>query len=379
MKRLCGLLLLVALGGCQEKYVANVHLPATGFLVVEGFINVGAGSTTIRLTKATGLDSIYINPESGAYVEVESQSGASYPLSQIAAGVYSVDQLPIDVSQQYRIHIKTSVGNDYVSDYSAVKITPPIDSVSYTIGNDAANLFVSTHDDQNKTLYYQWQFAETWQYHAGYDSYLEYINGSLIARPPEDATYTCWRSDSSTDILIASSAKLKSDVIANFHITSLFYSANDKLSARYSILVTQIALTQEWYEWKEKIQKNTGQLGSIFDAQPSETGGNIHNTANSGETVIGYVGCTSQTQLRIFIDRSQLPQNTSVFNGYANCQLDSIKSLDPAALAIHLNSYAVPTDYILTMGRASGVLASDVGCVDCRQQGGKTSKPDFWQ
>jgi len=371
--------MLILFGGCKEKFVANIHFPATGYLVVEGFINAGNGPTNIRLTRATSLDSPYIKPESGAEVFVESQNGQSFYMAEIASGVFTINQIPIDNTQQYRLHIKTSNGKDYISDFTSIKITPPIDSVTYTISNDAASIFVSSHDDQNKTIYYQWQFIETWKYESAYTSYYEFINDSLIFRPGGDQIYECWISDSSTQINIASSAKLKSDVIFNYPLATVPYAGSDKLINRYSILVKQIALSEDWFNWEQKIKKNTEQLGTIFDAQPSEITGNIHNSSDPSEPVIGFIGCTTQTELRAFIDRTELPYTARFVSGYEDCTLDSILSIDPAVLAGILSPYVLPIALKYEMMIPVGVYYSGVGCVDCRQKGGTSIKPDFWR
>jgi hypothetical protein len=106
--------------------------------------------------------------------------------------------------------------------------------------------------------------------------------------------------------VIASSAKLSSDVIFQAPVTTIL-STNEKISVRYSILLRQYALTKEAYEFWENIRKNTEQLGSIFDAQPSQLQGNIHCISNPTEPVIGFVTITNIQRKRIFIDNSQLP------------------------------------------------------------------------
>ncbi len=73
----------------------------------------------------------------------------------------------------------------------------------------------------------------------------------------------------------------------------------------------------------KKLKNNTEQLGSIFDAQPSETGGNLHCKTDPTEQVIGFIGCSSQTQKRIFINRYELP-DVSVLTGYEVCSIDSV-------------------------------------------------------
>ncbi|MEO6963008.1 MAG: DUF4249 domain-containing protein [Puia sp.] len=374
------LLLLLLLGACKDRYNAPVHIPATGYLVVEGFVNSGSGSTDFTLSRATGLDSPYVIPEYNASLSVESENGASYPLTELADGHYSVDQIAADPAQKYRLRIKTSLGKEYLSDFSSVQSTPDIDSVSWAPIDGGIKIYVSTHGSQTDSRYYQWQFDETWIYHASHASTFMYQDyGQLVIRPDPYEFYTCWSTDQSTNISIASSAKLTSNVISSFPLTFVSYYASDKLGSRYSILVRQHSLTQDWYEWKQKIQKNTEQLGSIFDAQPSEITGNIQCTTDPNEPVIGYIGCTSEKVKRIFINRGQLPF-VKVYDPYVDClKLDTIKN-DPDSIAYYFaGGYHIPVDEVRPGPAVTGYSGQSVGCIDCRAFGGTTTKPDFWQ
>jgi hypothetical protein len=376
------LILMIFLVSCKEKYVVHINTPASGYLVVEGFINI-SGNTNIQLTRSSGVDTPRYIAEPGAAVDIETENGPSYNLSEDYTGHFSIDSLSLDPTQLYRLHIHTANGKDYVSDYSVVKITPPIDSVNWTAGSNSVdgnlvNIFVSTHDNQSQPGYYQWQFEETWKYHSGYSSVLEYQNGSIILRPLEDNIYTCWRSDLSTSIAIANTEKLTSNVIYQFPLTQIPYNSSDKLIDRYSILVKQYAITQEWYEWNQKIKKNTEQLGSLFDAQPSETGGNIHCITDPTETVVGFIGCTTETVKRIFIDRTEIPPGT-ISNGYEYCQPDTVAP-DQADIDLHFAGGGdIPINFLYKNGMLVGIEGSTADCVDCRLRGGTTIQPSFWQ
>jgi hypothetical protein len=370
--------MVIVLGACTDKYVANVKVPATGYLVVEGYINV-SGNTDILMSRTSGLDSPTFIPELGAHVEIESTNGFSYPLSEIGGGNYIVGDLNLDITQQYRLHIKTSNGKDYLSDISKVTVTPPIDTLTWTANSDGVTVYVTTHDNQVQPGYYQWSFEETWIYTSKYASTEEYRqDSSLFVRPDADKFYTCWNSDISTTIIIANTEKLSANVIYQFPVTLVPYNNTDKLINRYSILVKQTTLSQDWYNWTLKVKRNTEQLGSIFDAQPSETGGNIHCTTDPTETVIGFVGTTSETEKRMFIDRLDIPP-TVVYSGYETCLLDT-SGLDKQSLAIQFeHGNFIPTNLTYTNGFPSGIANSIPECVDCRLKGGTTIKPDFWQ
>ena len=375
--------LLMIVGACKDKYMPHINQPAAGFLVVEGYINSGNDSTFIYLSRSSGLDSIQIFPEPAARVEVQSEQGASYPLTEQAGGKYAIGQLTVDPSQKYRVHILTSNGKEYLSDFSEVKITPPIDSVNWEAGPDLVTIYVSTHDDQEKSIYYQWSFEETWQYSPPYISNYIYAPNDpaadsfyLIPRLNSRDYTTCWQSSQSSNINLGSSASLNADVISQFPIQTISYDGSNRLVNRYSILVKQNALSKDAYEWKQKLKKNTEQLGSIFDAQPSETGGNLHCTTNPGEQVIGFIGCSSQTEKRIFINRYELP-DVYVFTGYEVCSVDSVKR-EKEGNAFGDTTYEWVIDHLFKGNDIIGATGAPRGCIDCTLKGGVNLKPSFW-
>ena len=242
MKRIFYFLFLILSVACKDKYIPNIPRPVNGNLVVEGFINLGTGPTIIQLSRVNGLDSTQILFETGAFVEVQSESSGYFPLTEQGLGRYAINQIAFYPNQRYRLHIVTSNGRDYLSDYSLVNITPPIDSVNWSSDGNQVSIFVSTHDNQNLTKYYQWQFEETWQYNAFYQSQLLYKDSMVIIRPDSLQIFSCWRSDFSQTISIASTSNLTQDLITRFPLTSVSILTTDKFVVRYSILVKQYAL-----------------------------------------------------------------------------------------------------------------------------------------
>ena len=376
MKKIYCFILLTLLGSCKDKYNAPVHVPAAGYLVVEGFINAGNGSTDFTLSRTTGLDSPYVRPEPGALITVESESGDSYPLTEQGNGAYSISQVAVDFNRQYRVRIRTANGGEYLSDLCSPKFTPPIDSISWKPVNGGVWIYVTTHDPADASRFYQWKYDETWEYGSAYISSIEYSgSGQFTPRPDADMIHICYMSNVSTAISVGSTEKLTDDVMYEFPLVFLPYATSNKLERKYSILVKQYVLNKEWYEWKEKLKKNTEELGSIFDPQPSDLSGNFHCISNPGETVIGYTGCSSETEKRIFISRSEIPP-TYVFTGYEDCTVDTVKQNFSDYFD---NSGHLPISPYYLNGFPAGYLASSTFCVDCRVMGGVLNKPPFWQ
>jgi hypothetical protein len=382
------LVLTIVSMSCKKPYNPPVITSPGSYLVVEGVINAGADSTIIKLSRTVNLSSgTTNNPETGAVIVVQGNNNNSYPLTETSKGSYSVAGLNLDVTKTYRLSIKTANNQQYLSDYVPVKVTPPVDSVGYTIQSAGLQLYVNTHDPNNNTRYYLWDYKETWQFHARYLSQFITNGTKIVARNPDQIVYSCFGNDASSTILLGSSAKLSQDVIYQSPLTSVV-STSEKIETKYSILVDQYALTSDAYAFYTNLKKNTEQLGSIFDAQPSEISGNIHNVNNVNEPVVGYViACTVQSK-RIFISVDQLPNNWSPIYPY-ECDVDSEWFADPhtkppqnevAQNLIPLGSSIIPITTFQITGSPgiAGYLGVDVDCVDCTIRGTQT-QPSFWK
>jgi len=365
------------ISGCRKPYTPpEITSPGT-FLVVEGVINTGSDSTVISLSHTVSISGKTVaNPQTKAIVTVESDQNATYSLTEITGGKYISTGLNLDNARQYRLRIKTLDNRQYVSDFVAVKITPQIDSIGFNIDNvrGGVQVYVNAHDVGGKTRYYRWDYTETWAFHSRYTSGFV-TNGTAIGtRTPSQLVYNCFASAPSTNILIASSAALQQDIIYQTPL-SLIPSTSEKIETRYSILLHQYALTGDAYNFWSNIKKNTEELGSIFDAQPSTAIGNIHNTNNPSEVVIGYISASTVQTKRIFISNSQLPQTWVTIYPY-QCNIDSIFSQRIPEL-IPLKNTEIPLYMFITPTNLTGFSASSSNCVDCTIRG-FTKPPSFW-
>ncbi|HEY4196846.1 MAG TPA: DUF4249 domain-containing protein, partial [Mucilaginibacter sp.] len=240
------LIFLAVIAGCKKPFNPVVASTETGYLVVEGVINSGSDSTFIKLSRTVKLSGkTSTSAEMGATVIVESDQNASYPLTATGKGVYASAGLNLNSSRKYRLDIKTSNGKQYLSDFVEVVNSPPIDSINYDVKGSLSvpglNIYSNTHDASNKARYFRWDYQETWMFHSAFVSAYK-SNGDTVLRRDliNDNINTCWRSDTSTTIVLGSSAKLAQNVITNNPITSIT-STSEKLGLEYSILVRQYA------------------------------------------------------------------------------------------------------------------------------------------
>jgi hypothetical protein len=362
-------------GACKEKYDIKVSSSAQSVLVVDGNLNSGIGETSIRLTRTVPKnDTTSINAESNDLVTVEGSDNSIQTLVPIGDGFYNNPQLNMLTGTQYRLRIKATDGRTYLSDYAIVKNNPPIDSINWKRTNDGVTIYSNTHDPQNNTWYYRWEYAETYEFHSRYNSTYKYLpaTNEVVPRDQSESVFICWRTNLSTEILLGSSSKLQSDVI--FENPLQFIPAgSEKLAIRYSILVKQYSLTKEAYDYLQVMKKNTESIGSIFGVLPAELSGNIHCLSNPSEQVIGFITISPVHETRIFINNSEL----SDWNFQMPC-IEVLVANNPDSMKLYFNTFVPIAAFYGSSPNIIAWYSSDINCVDCVYRGGTTVKPSFW-
>jgi hypothetical protein len=367
---------------CKDIYDPQIEAKTTGLLVVEGFINSGQGGTTIRLSRSSGPNDAALKLEPGAQVNVEGEDGSNFLLLENGSGEYTVSQLTLNNGVKYRLHIRTGDGKEYTSDYTPVKYTPLIDSITWQRENDGVRIYANAHDPQNQTKYYQWKYEETWEIHSAYYNELVYGLDPVSTLPifveykypdqhADTTIYKCWNTVASSSIILGSTEKLTSDVV--YLPVQYIEPHSEKLSVLYSINLRQYAISEDEYSFLQKMKKNTEQIGTLFDAQPSEISGNVHCITDPGERVIGFVEITEEQVKRIFISNSQVPD----WNYKQACAFIEVDN-NPDSIAKYATGL-MPTlvskkDYVRGI---ISYFASARECVDCTLRG-IHQKPDFW-
>ena len=370
---------------CRKAYNPQVVSDDNHYLVVEGVINSGNDSTVVSLSRTVKLtESVGTQAVTNYTVAVEGEQGGNYVLQSQGNGKYEIGPMHLDATKKYRLHITTPEGKEYASDYVEVKQTPPIDSIGFMPKNNALQLYVNTHNAANNTRYYRWDYEETWKFHARYQSdyIVDAVTKEVRGRHPDEDVYICFASDKSSTIVLGSSEKLSQDVIFQGPITTIPRNA-EKIELRYTILLKQYALTKEAYQFWENLKKNTEQLGSIFDAQPTQLKGNIHNINDPAEPIIGYVSVSSTQSKRVFIDNTQLPQDWIAKYPYDCEQPDSALFFNPKTgirevEAYIINGGSIPVSAIAPTGFIIGFTYSSESCTVCTIRG-RVQKPSFWK
>jgi hypothetical protein len=368
------LIVVVSAVSCKERYYPDIVESGDSYLVVEGVLNAGQGATVIRLSRTAKLYASGFDPVLNAIVSVEGKDNSIQFLASSGNGNYQSPGLNLVINNEYRLRIKINNGKEYLSDYVIARNTPIIDSIGWRQNGDGVKLYVNTHDASENTHYYRWDYDETWEIRSYYYSEFIYAPPIVRERTPAENVSVCWKYDYSSAILIGSSARLQSDVIFEAPLLNI-PTNNEKLAVRYSLLVRQYAIDKKGYEFYELMKKNTEQIGTVFDPQPSEVKGNIQCLSDPAEPVIGYVNASTISEKRIFVSRADLGD----WHFAQDCPSVDIKnhpdSIYQAYVLEHLSPYAAV--YSLS-GAISAYSSSSKPCVECTARGGNLTRPSYW-
>jgi hypothetical protein len=370
MNKIFPLIILLSLFGCKDKFDIPLRETDKTLLVVEGTLRVGQDATLINLSKTVNVnEKVDFRPELNAHLTVEDKNGNSIVLSEAGNGLYYSPNLGLTPGNEYRLRIRTTDNKEYLSEYVVAKTTPAIDSISWKKEKGDLFVYANTHDNNNNTKYYKWDFNETWEINSYYAASFQHVRDSIVIRSPY-FHYRCWKYDRSKVINVGSSAHLSSDVISEFPILKI-NAGSEKISVRYSIQVRQESLTQKAYEYLLLMKKNTESVGSIFDPLPSDLKGNIQCVSNPDEGVIGFVTASSVSEKRIFITQAEAGwkyNQNCVELHYIPNHPDSIRAFMPGVL---------PIDLIMHEGKEVYMSAAPT-CVDCVMRGGDLAMPSYW-
>jgi len=378
-------ILSVLLNSCVEKYWPDLGDKYEKLLVVDGMITNRPGPYTIRLSYSSQLMYGTSTAVQGCAVIISDNTGYSETLNEIEPGRYITSNPAFQgvVGRQYKLTIHTPAEQTYESGFQELLDHVGIDSVYASIeyksnpdgDHDLAGyqFYVSSEAAKNDTNYYFWRMEQTYEFNPNYR--IKYMfDGQYHTIPHPAPYYTCWKTDAVPAIITYSTQQLNEPVIRDLPLHYVTTETKE-LSIKYSVLVKQLTLNKEAYNYWSSLQDQVSGQGSLYDKQPYQIRGNISNMMDPAEPVLGYFFAAGSDEKRIFADR---PEDTPFYYS-TNCgmvtedlwrMLWSIRHKWPVFLTIIYDDEG---------GGAKTALPNDPVCVDCRAAGGDTEKPEFWE
>ena len=349
--------------------------------VVNGQVTMGAQTQTVNVSMTAPISNLTYKPVTGCIVTIRDNEHHDFPMNDLGNGDYStmVDPQYLIPGHVFSVNIITPDGDSIVSDYDTLQQVPPIDTIYYQVKAIESNVplqstqGIQVYTDLKGTNadshYYRWNIYETWEYHAKYP--LEYwYDGTMHHNVPADSSkFTCWETKKRPEIITLSTANLSQNKYNDFPLQYVSNMSN-KLANGYSMLVEQLAISKQAYNYWYQMKTNSSQEDGLYVKQPVTIRGNLHDITHPDKAVLGFFSAESASYKRVFIPPvpglilHYIVPCEEIQLHYINGHLYLDKKYWPAAILAGPNG---PAPFRL-----------EPYCVNCLLLGGTTVKPSFW-
>jgi hypothetical protein len=376
------LIVIVALlAGCREPFEPEIVSSDLNVLVVEGYLDSEGLSSILDLSYTrsiqndTGSKPVVL----GASIYLESSGGERYALTELGSGSYEFKH-DVPENDTYVLRIFVPDGTSYSTISLTPLVTPEIIDVGFEKNEAGVEIFLTTKGNTDADDFL-WTYDETWAFRPPITSQVKYDPAvkDVVLRTPDERTDYCYKTVRNSDLVLETSSRFEDQFVFRQTLNQI-NKGDERLTVRYSILISQKALTKDASEFWEILKKNTDDLGSIFSPLPSIIRGNITQDQNPEVPVIGQVGLGKVQQRRLFIDINQISPWRAEVPEYDGCILSADTVLIRDYDSRFRSGVNIPAQPMVPEGAFNpiGYRYSSLRCVDCTQRGTNV-RPDFWE
>ncbi len=365
--------LLMFFINCKEEFIINTN-NVEPLIVIDGLITDQEGPYTVRISKTSPVNEAKLIPYENCIVSIYENDLESEILTEVEPGIYKTSENGIrgKVGSTYHITISTPDNNQYVSEYQQIPDHIGIDSVytkeefrkikDYPFDLPGYQFYIDTEKANTHESYFMWKLIETYEYTVDYMLYARFDGQFHYDVRDQDKYFRCWRTEKINKIFTASTSNLN---ILQIKEQPLNFVGTDtkRLQVKYSILLMQYCLNKEAFIYWKKCGEMFGGDNFLISVQPYNIEGNIKNTNDPNELVLGFFTAASTTHKRIFVNPLENLYYEICALGDLERDLQTWEPENPDILIVYINGieYSVYE-----------------GCVDCRRIGSSIIEPEFW-
>ncbi|GAB4015972.1 DUF4249 domain-containing protein [Spirosoma koreense] len=337
--------LLVGFHQCIDAYDPSLTLNAN-LVVVSGIITDLNEVQTVSLSRSrSSADSANVSiPIQHASVSVVVNGTTPVSLLETQPGVYSC---PADfrgqVGNTYQLRFQTQEGVRYESSVETMASVPPLTKIYDQFNPQgpkktadgtsvpANDIYIDFQDPAGERNFYLWRWRlyeqQLWCATCQQGRYVIVDVGPVGAGPIDvlgcvrDTTLSstllldypcrslCWDIFYNTDVNVFSDIYTNGQVQTGHKVASIpIYQRDPAL-----IVVEQLSLSANAYRYYKLFADQVQNTGTLADSPPAPISGNVKNTANNSENVVGYFSAASVAASSHKINRQDV--TTGIFQG----------------------------------------------------------------
>lgn len=400
--RLATIALFFVASSCVQEYWPDLNTNNEQLLIVDGKISNFPGPYIVKLSNSSSLNNLVEAPVKMANVSIIDLDGNQETLTETSPGTYktSPDGIQGIIGHSYQIKIDLNDGKHYESKFE--ELLPPVDVDSVYVeeklqigqnnieqDQEGLQFYINSKKARDAKTYLYWEIEETYEYHADYRIIFLYDGRKyeptkdnpfgLAQTINNDTLFYCWRKQMLPELFSYSTEYLSTPIVSKLPLHFIPYT-DDRLRFGYSILIKQYTISEDAYVFLDKLKQQNSNQDPLFSIQPFQVRGNVVNTENPSEPVLGYFMATTGTIAqrlhtkapgRIRYDETKCYADTAI-----NTILYKIQFTPPSNLPIFFTTVSVDAE--------SGFVPPDITayvnpyCLDCESKGGVASKPEYW-
>jgi len=379
IKNIIPVLALLLMYACIKPYNPLIESNAQNKYVVSGRVTDIEGWQEVNVSVSSPIENPKYIPVSGCYVNILDDKGNVFPLAENNPGSYRVwlGKEYLAAGTSYKVTVITPENELIESSYDTLHQGAPLDSVYYIIEDVPTSdpsvflrgmqFYVDLKAPEAVCRNYRWEVVQTWEYHAAHPLEYYYDGDFHEITPPDYSNMVCWADGLVKNVYTLTTKGLSENVFIKYPL-HFVDGHTSKLGILYSILVRQLALGVNSFNYWEQVRINNSEQGGLYDQQPFTIKGNLTNVTDPDKDVLGYFYAASESSGRYFYkDVEGLELD---FTDY--CSEELLGRMGWKGYT--KNEY--PIYYYYNSQHALRILTAE--CIDCRLMGGTTTKPDFW-
>lgn len=382
--------LLMLCFSCVEPFEIKSEV-FNNYIVIDARLTDEVKIQEINLSRTYRLDDAVPEAEENATVMIIDNEDIEYEFEELEPGKYTskieFGALP---NMEYKLSIMTSSGRRYSS--SPVKLVNEdvADFKLYAKGrvNERGDLdgveiyYEGLEPSSANSSYYRYDYIETYKIIPPYwsDFTVDFTPGAypFPAKENDDGS-VCFNSIKSKEIILKNTTDLQTNLIYPF-VIKFNKKLNPKIQHRYSLLVTQHAISREAYVYFETL-KDFSESGSILsENQPGIITGNLFSEDNPEETVIGYFEISKTLSKRVYFNYTDFFEDTQFFfrpyfSNFCRLTIVSWNATDEQPLSLQ---EMIETGWWIFYDEPILQVVDPVACGDCSVFA-DIEVPDFWE
>ena len=360
------------------------------YLVVDARLTDEMKKHQVVLSRTYGInDSVGSNPVSNARVFIRVSDGSTLEFNEKAPGLYeSSTEFQAEAGKTYKLNLETTSGEVYESEPEELLQSGELQDIMverrFFENRDGVAITINSTAGVEAPAYYKYEYEETYKFESPYrySTNLKYDQetGSFYEDWKEVDEQTCYNTEVSNELLLASTGNLESGNLDNF-LVRFFDAGAPEISFRYSILVKQLAISERAYSYYSTLKELSTNNNLFSQVQPGFLAGNIL-AVNEEKDAIGFFTISSVSKKRIFFNFEDVHDFTDRRSYFATeCSPGAPELVGPMADIVidQLNDGSIKfigPNLLPEPGEGPYVFIN-APCVDCRFFG-ELDPPDFW-